>query len=149
LAEVRRVHQAEVQLQLLVTLLYRRMRDEEATRRIHAHESKQVLYSFNCWPQMAVKDQRIAKLEEEVAAAEVKHTLALNPRTELMQVRASYRRQWCTPRGWLRSFGGNGSACGATLGFRVHAKGLAELLWWERECLWRNVGISGARQGAG
>jgi hypothetical protein len=25
----------------------------------------------------------------------------------------------CTPRGWLRSFGGNGSACGATLGFRV------------------------------
>jgi Tfp pilus assembly protein PilV len=70
LAEVRRVHQAEVQLQLLVTLLYRRMRDEEATRRIHAHESKQVLYSFNCWPQMAVKDQRIAKLEEEAAAAE-------------------------------------------------------------------------------
>jgi hypothetical protein len=75
LAEVRRVHQAEVQLQLLVTLLYRRMRDE-ATRRTHAHESKQVLYSFNCWPQMAVKDQRIAKLEEEVAAAEAERQMS-------------------------------------------------------------------------
>jgi hypothetical protein len=27
----------------------------------------------------------------------------------------------------------------------VHAKGLAELLWWERVYLWRNVGISGGR----